>query len=410
MSNVTEKQKQNYLTDRRKWNERFFSMPLYKRFFQKIERLNKHITFGLLGKILRVKRVDGKLSIDTLSSILIIRQDALGDMIVTSPLWRILKMRKPSLTIGVAGSFRNLELLRADTGIDHLYNFALPTKALRKTEFAKSRSVGYDLVIACKFDQKTRGAILARKASQHGYSAMIVPDNGEAHHKIISKTVTLPPSEKPMQMILQLQYLLENTIDLHISVDERRPTLIIEPKTLQETKARIDSILARTNTKRYVVINTESATEFREWGYENNYFLAKGIIEARPDTLVFLTSSPLREEALKQFLARINTLPNILYSPTPDMHELATLIRFCSLVVSPDTSVIHFASAEQKSTIGFYIHENPWLPFRVPAKIFIPKQGSPATSIPFQPVFDATLQLLDTASAKSEEMNIYYCE
>jgi ADP-heptose:LPS heptosyltransferase len=41
--------------------------------------------------------------------------------------------------------------------------------------------------------------------------------------------------------------------------------------------------------------------------------------------------------------------------PTGHILELAALIRRCELVLSPDTSVIHIASAYDRKIVGYYI-------------------------------------------------------
>ncbi|MEP7234934.1 MAG: glycosyltransferase family 9 protein [Ignavibacteriota bacterium] len=410
MSDLTKKQRAEYLQDRREWKEQFFSTPWYRKLFKKIEHLNKRLTLGLLGKLLHVRPHQDKFLLDELSSILILRTDAIGDMIATTPLWRILKARKPELKIGVAGSFRNLEILSNDPDIDFLYDFAVSDKKLKKAEFARARAEKYDLVIACKFDQKTRSAILARKASKLGYSATIVPDNGEQHHKIISHTVKLPDASAPMPMILQLQYLLEDVISLEIAPEERAPSIIIDPLAFESVKKKVAAILDGAGCRRLVVINTESATSFREWGYKNNYLLASELSASFTDTFFFLTSSPLREGGLVKFLAAKTPHAKIGYFSTSTLHELAALIRLSSLVVSPDTSVIHFASAEKKPTIGFYVQHNPWLPFGVPARVFIPSKEKPVESIPLNIVLPEAIDLLNNSNTAPKSVDIFWCE
>jgi ADP-heptose:LPS heptosyltransferase len=405
-----EELKREYLELRRQEKEQFFSTPFRKRVIRKIEQLNKRLTLGLLGKALRIKHTAGKISLDDISSVIILRYDALGDMVVTSPLWRILRNRKPELKIGIGGSSRNLEILRCDPDVDHVYNFSFPDKKLREAEFAKARSEKYDLVIACLLNQKTRGAVIARRTSSKGITATLVHDQIEPHNKIFSKTAWIPKWNYPMPMVLQLEYLLENIVDLKIKEEERRPSIMIAPEALAKIKSATDNLLAESGSNRYIVLNTESATEFREWGYENNYRFAKEISDERPGTLVLLTSSPLREQALIEYFEKQTPHLHVRYFPTRNLHELAALVRYSSLVVSPDTSLIHFATAEAKPTVGLYIQHNVWLPFRVPAKIYIPQKEQPISSIPINIVKEGTLELLDNLTSAPNIIDIFYCE
>src|SRR6185436_4345568 len=123
------------------------------------EKFNKILFLRLLGKILSIHPIDSPISLENVSSVLIIRYDALGDMIVTTPLWRILKRIKPSIKVGVAGSFKNLDLLRADNDIDFLYDY---TASSLKDFFSiskKTREQKWDVVLMGNFNQKTRNAI-----------------------------------------------------------------------------------------------------------------------------------------------------------------------------------------------------------------------------------------------------------
>ena len=70
--------------------------PLHKRIGTRLEQINKFIFLRLIGKLLRVHPLNRKLQLSEISSVLFIRYDAFGDMIVTTPLWRILKRLKPT--------------------------------------------------------------------------------------------------------------------------------------------------------------------------------------------------------------------------------------------------------------------------------------------------------------------------
>ena len=67
------------------------------------------------------------------------------------------------------------------------------------------------------------------------------------------------------------------------------------------------------------------------------------------------------------------------------MLEVASLIEGAIAVVTPDTSIIHFASATTTPVVGFYtkmqdVHE--WLPHRVNNRIIISAENEPTSSIP----------------------------
>ncbi|MEX2115504.1 MAG: O-antigen ligase family protein [Bacteroidota bacterium] len=68
-----------------------------------------------------------------------------------------------------------------------------------------------------------------------------------------------------------------------------------------------------------------------------------------------------------------------------DLLTIADLIRSAKCVVTPDTSIIHIASAVQTPVLGFYTPlrvTNEWMPFGVKYDIVLAENGRPVSSIP----------------------------
>jgi ADP-heptose:LPS heptosyltransferase len=94
---------------------------------------------------------------------------------------------------------------------------------------------------------------------------------------------------------------------------------------------------------------------------------------------------PAKADAIESEINKVGAT-SVQYFPTSDIHELVALIRHCSLVITPDTSVAHIASAEHKPILGFYFGVSEWLPFRSHSYIVMPPVGQPIATIPFDPV------------------------
>ncbi len=408
MSSSQQQTKAAYVKKRRAEKEYHFGWPLRKRIIQKIERFNKALTLGLLGKLMRTKKIKGKLPLSDIKKVLILRTDAIGDMVVTSPLWRILKQANPEIKIGIAGSFRNIDLLRCDPDVDLVFDLTKKDKQQLKAEYKRCREEQYDLVFCCTLHKRTKSAIMAWRCAPKAYRVTTVSTNPERHEEIFSKTIELPDLEYLIPMPVQLQAMLEQSIDLKVHDELRFLSLSICKENEQAIKQRANELLAITASSRFIVFNTESANTYREWGYENNYQLANRLTKYFPDLLVALSSSPNREKELTDYLASKENNKRIHYFPTKDLHELTALIRFSDLVITPDTSVIHLSSAERKPVIGFFLRHNEWLPYRVPARIFIPKEKEPVTTILIEPVFQAAIELL--SAEKPEKQIITYTD
>ncbi len=347
-------------------------LPLKKRIINRVERFNKILSLRVLGKLLRIKPQTTPLLLKDVNSILIIRYDALGDMIVTTPLWRILKRLKPSIKIGVAGSSKNLGLLREDSDIDVLYDYSAQSFSDFFRITKHSRQGNWDVVLMCKFNQKTRGALISRLSSPKGVTATIGSANTEGHQALFSRLISLPKPDKEMQMTEQLQFLLRSVIELPITEIER-PSIMVSAKTEEETLNEINKILEQHKVSTYVVLNTD-APEVRKWGTENNIELAEYISTQHTDVITMITSLP---ENRKEWESTINKkeLKRVQYFSTKDILELTILIRHSRLVITPDTGTAHIVSAEEKPIVGLYPEAGEWLPFDIPSYIIIPKPG-----------------------------------
>jgi ADP-heptose:LPS heptosyltransferase len=382
-------------------------LPWHKELIRKLEKFNKFLFLRVLGKILSIRPISGPIALNDVSSVLIIRYDALGDMIVTTPLWRILKHAKPSITIGVAGSFKNLDLLRADKDIDYLYDYSASSLIDFFRISKKTRKKEWDIVLMGNFNQKTRNAIISRLASPHGITATVGSSNIEGHQKLFSRLVSLPLPMNEMPMTLQLQHLLRSVISIPDVTDER-PSIMIDDKTETATKNAVHHILEEMHRNKYIILNTD-APGFKKWSMENNISLAEFISEKYPQFVILLTSLPENKASIMAILAK-REIPGIRYFSTPDIHVMTAVIRYSSLVITPDTSIVHLASAENKPIIAFYLAINEWLPYKSDCSIILPKKGEAISTITLSVAEEAVKVMLGEKKEDQPITRIVRCE
>jgi ADP-heptose:LPS heptosyltransferase len=330
-------------------------------------------------------------------------------MICTTPLWRILKRQAPHLEIGVVASVRNADVVRADTDLAHVHIINPYDKQQTAKTLKDVRSHNYDAVVICKLDRLVEAAVMARKCTQTGWTVGISINPKVRHDLLFSYSTYMPHAISSRHMTDQLLFILEQSFVLkNTPQDERRPSLAIDPVQLDITKAQVASILKDHNTERFTVVNTQARNEFLEWGYEQSIAFSEQLTRLHPDMSVLLTSSPEREEALLKALSQRPGARRMAYFPTPDLHQLFSLIRLSSLVVSPDTSIIHIASAERKPTIGLYPRPTNWQPYHVPAYAFYPQQDQPVATIALDRVLAAVQDLLDEGSSTVAECKLHH--
>ena len=87
---------------------------------EKLEYWWRHqIVYPFLRSLLHNPEHDAPIDIHTVNSILILRYDRIGDMIVTTPIFRRLKELHPQLKIGVFASETNAEIILNNPFVPH---------------------------------------------------------------------------------------------------------------------------------------------------------------------------------------------------------------------------------------------------------------------------------------------------
>src|SRR5579863_4176575 len=87
-----------------------------------LERANKAFWYTFVFPILFPRR-GVVTSLANVQRLLIIRSDAIGDMILTTPVFRALKAHNPSLRLWVAASERNADVIAADPDVERVVVF-----------------------------------------------------------------------------------------------------------------------------------------------------------------------------------------------------------------------------------------------------------------------------------------------
>ncbi len=375
---------------RRRRSSAAFDSPA-RRFVRTVERQLRFLLSSPLGFLIRPKKIAGPLPLEQVKSVLILRYDALGDAVLSSAVWHSIKKYAPHIRIGVVGSRRNQVLLRTDPAIDDVFVFS---KALAwhilPDLFRTRRAAKWDVVLNTSFHDKTRAAIYSRIVAPHAVTATAVWDHREKYERLYSIVGQRPPNSP---MILQWLRVLEVALDIHLTDEDTLPQIFADPKVEQTFAPEIAALLDRVGKQRYIVLNTDAAQSFREWGFDNALAFSREVHARYPEFHIFWTSAPLHSESVLAFLAA-NNAEGIEYLMTPSVHHLLVAIEGASAVISPDTSVVHIAAAYHKPTVGLYVDEKEY-PIRgtVFRMLFAPDQKL-ATSITVASVLEAFAEVL----------------
>lgn len=360
-----------------------------------VESLVRRGLYGAIRLLLRNAPLSRKLKQSELRSLLIIPYgDAIGDLIVASPLWRAVKRRVPNCKIGVFSSTRNESLLRADPDVDEQYHFAGRADLRNWRDLLRARRDQYQVILNLHFVHQSDYGIFANVLGRRAIKATGWHPRKELYSIFFNHIGTLPRHKVHLSQ-LSLHLLSEIVeFDPPLTLEEARPSIVIPDKTRIAVREGLDGLGI---AGKYIILHQQAATPFREWGFENSLALAERLIERYPDRDIVLTGSTALVPVMQALprSQRINVWPS-----SGDLLELAALIEAAELVVTPETSIAHFCTACRTPVVLLIPDRGnlavEWFPLAVPSRLLAPDvRTQPVETISVDRVFEAATTLLD---------------
>ncbi len=287
------------------------------------------------------------LNLNDIKRVLFVREDALGDLIVSFPFIRFLQRQYPQMRVSVLCSPRNAHLLDFDPSIEKIeVPFRKSGLRLFFRLFRQARTNRFDLLVD-PFDQRISRALLIYYAIRPRYYVGFAKKQkygfNESHYQLMDHQMPLDPNLTYFESFRQLAEQLAHTnIDLASYRD--LSTIPVSNEIQARSKKLIDSM-----PKPFIYFHTDGAIAIRTLSCEFVKTLAELFI--KKGYTVLLSGKPETLQSLKQQYPQLAT--HYLY-PETTILDIYCLLEACDYVVTPDTSILHLASLLNRSIIGFY--------------------------------------------------------
>jgi ADP-heptose:LPS heptosyltransferase len=354
---------------------------------QKLEYWWRHaIVYPALRKLLHNPQAALPMNIQHIHRILIFRYDRIGDMIVTTPIFRLLKHANPSLQIGVLTSDANAELIRNNPYVDEIYilhkNFSSRLK-----ELLRIRSRRYEMILHFVFNRTTRGALLAKFIAPHS----IKIGQGDAKYGFYFNALLAPPRFHE-HMVHTLVFMVEQVFGLKNGLSELDFEIYFDSTSLQKlSDYSLRHRLALRgkeshNELPYIVFNLSATDVARRISVTQAIALIQHLMNDSRFKLI-LSAAP-NDKEMQVLCRQLSEKGKCLLFPelgSASLLELAALIQYAAAAITPDTSIIHFASATKTPVLGFFTPRqgmNEWLPYNIPHKLVTAEEGKDVSTIP----------------------------
>ncbi|HMH18019.1 MAG TPA: putative lipopolysaccharide heptosyltransferase III [Burkholderiales bacterium] len=295
-----------------------------------------------------------------------------GDVLLTSPVFTVLKHHAPALEIDALVYAETREMLDLHPAIARVHVVrrdwkeagALARLAHEWRLFAALRERGYDLIV--HLSEHPRGAWLARSLGARYAVAPNFSRKPRLWKKSFSHLFPLPPHARRHRVDINLDAL--RRIGIQPGEDERR--LLLVPG--EDAERSVEALLAgqRLAAREFIHFHPGSRWQFKCWPPERAAALVDTLI--RRGERVVLTAAPdERELELIAEIRKRSSAPVSDFSGKLTLKELAALSARAKLFIGVDSAPMHIAAAMQTPVVALFgpSGELEWAPWRAPHRI-----------------------------------------
>ncbi|MDD5673855.1 MAG: glycosyltransferase family 9 protein [Chitinivibrionales bacterium] len=331
-------------------------------FAKSIEHANRRLWRGVLRHIFNNRQFALPLDTKTASSIkriLIFRNDKIGDMIVTTPLFRLLKSNIPGCVIGVVAGKHNHRLIQNMPEVDRVYIFAQNLLSIL-INVVKIRRDHYDCSINLIMNKSTLNGIMANLMVARGVKFGRYDARYNFYYNCTKnlENINVPMTDLVCGMSAELFGFPYQSGMYH-------PFLRIP----DGSRKRAQEKLVALGINKYILLNVSA-------GEKKNLIAAALFasvcsemrkISAVPILILY---APNDLKKARDVLSGSGGNSILLYQATDDLFEIASVVENSWFVISPDTSIVHLAVVFHKPVVGLYAaperYNYYWRPYCVP--------------------------------------------
>lgn len=294
---------------------------------------------------------------------LFVRQDRIGDVLVSTPLFAELKHAYPASTVDVLLSTNNHFVLENDPFVRKRWIYRKNIIAIVKL-LRDLRSEQYDFVIDLMDNPSATSTLLLAWAGGR-WNVGLEKENAYVYDVCVPLL-----SRKETHIVDRLAELLKV---FRVKVDNAR--LRLHYRTSQESMNFAADFWEKKQLtgKKVVGINISPTDGVRFWGVENFQRFIQFFGERYQSFDILLLFHPADKQVAGNIAA---PFPQVILSPeTHSFDQFAALIQRLSFLITPDTSAVHVAAAFQIPSVILYVQSNPdlriWEPYHAPSETLV---------------------------------------
>ncbi len=269
--------------------------------------------------------------------ILIIQLGRFGDLILFTPVFRLIKQKFPNTELYLLAGRKNYEVVLANPYIDQIIKLdKSPIKIINTISNIRRNYYKYWIDPRDHYSKESR--ILAKLA--------------KAQYKI---GYNHPNQRKVFNIdIVQNEQIIHHSligINSLAALNIELPRFAIRPELFfyknEQFSATTQYII--NNLNKYIIINLSASANHKMWQTEKwIQFIEKTNLLNNQIVLNYMPTESINAEQIKSYY------PNIILHQPSNIRDVMAIIYYSNAVITPDTSIVHIASAFNKDVFALY--------------------------------------------------------
>ena len=284
---------------------------------------------------------------ETLKKILIVRPAKIGDTICMLPLIRELKKAFPSARIDIYASTYNNFMFKHMPQVAQVYTKYRTKQTLKSVlDLFRMRSNKYDLIIDTldlRFSKIIKLVFIN--------ATWLIANSGYTNrYGINNSDIKLYYKVNPWKEIHTTDRLLE-FLSL-LGVDNYDKTMELPVGNASMDYAR--SFLKPYAKYKFIGLNADAADHARTLTDSEIINICRGLKKSNENIKILLFCSKERKNHMKLLIKEASLIDVIYEEGSKSIFDAAALASFMHVIISPDTSFVHIASAYNIPIVGIY--------------------------------------------------------
>ena len=300
-------------------------------------------------------RTKSELDFSQMRKVLIIRLGKIGDIVVTSFVFEIFKSNYPQIDIYLLTLKPNHDVLEFSPILKKV--FYSNNNVTLFWNLLKLRSIYFDLILDFNDNQSTTSSLVFRFLR----AKFKVAYNFKKYRNITD--IKINPLRKNESHIIER--MKDFLLQLGIPIDDYKvkPFFYLNPTLYAGIKKE------KGGDEKIVTVNLSAGAKIRYWEKDKWVELLKLILKEYPSFKLLLLSTTKDESLRKEIHSK---LIQTRYPATKNLsvQDFASYIQISDILITPDTSAVHIASALGIPVIAMYPNYDSnfvsWQPYKIP--------------------------------------------